>query len=62
MWTKMWKFCGYVERKEKLSSGKMHKYAKIINKNRKIHLVHISYKHVDNFVNIAVYKVGKRWI
>ena len=58
----MWKFCGYVEREEKLYSGKMYKYAKIINKNRKIHLVHISYKHVDNFVNNGVYNKGKIWI
>ena len=59
MWIKMWKFCGNVEIEEKLSNGKMYKYTKNSNKNKKIHLFHRSYKHVDNFVNKEVYNKEK---
>lgn len=30
-----------------------------MNKNKNIHLFHISYSHVDNFINNAVYNKEK---
>lgn len=59
MWKEMWTICGDVESDKKTLVNKMYKYTILMNKNKNIHLFHISYSHVDNFINNAVYNKEK---
>ena len=56
MLIKLWKFCGFVETMKKISKLKLNKYTKNMYKYKNIYAIHTSCPHVDNFVNIAVYK------